>query len=204
MDMPATTNSFAPTDLKTLPTEQLMQLLVDVSRETAERMVFAAQVYMELESRGVNMAPFRTGIGRYWRAIAANKLAPEAVMRLAGNSTVLNALQSLPLAEQRRVLDEGVLRVVKEVNQPAVEVPLMAATTHDVNRAIDPVRGVVVEPNQQRVGMPRAKVASVATRPITVRFTEDEYRKLQLAATRHKKAVVDLIRMILQQDGVFK
>ena len=189
--------------LAELETEDLKHLLEQQMQVTADHDARRAAIWVELERRGEDMSRMRTGLAQYLPAVAARRLLPEAVVRLAGNRLALRAIASLEPDEQRRVLDAGSLLVVRATDTPADAVPLTLLTQADVRRAINPITGRSIPPEAQRQPARRIRQSTGFTHRVIVPLTEAEHRKLQDSAHRSQRSSAELIRQILKTDGTF-
>jgi len=89
--------------LKHLSTDDLRSHLARAIEMTAEAISYMASVVDELERRGEDLSAMRSGLLPYLRAVAARRLAPEAVVAFAGQRMFLRSLERLPLEEQREI-----------------------------------------------------------------------------------------------------
>lgn len=185
-------------ELQDVTTDDLRRRLAEQIQITARHVAHMAAIWAELERRGEDMSALRSGIARYLPAVAAGRLVPEAVVRLAGNTVALRAVSSLTPDNQMRLLSTGVLRVVRSPDTQPDDVPITLLTTRDVSRAIDSVRGEIIEPGSQRPLKSRARAAATMTRRAVVPLTDAEWVKLQGSAARSKRSLSDLIRQILR------
>ena len=85
-----------------LSNEELRALLVKKVSLSAVSLMEAAEIWKELQRRGVEMSAFRSGLGMYFPRIARGELAAEAVVAFAGQRVLLQHMIGMPLDEQRR------------------------------------------------------------------------------------------------------
>lgn len=182
--------------LTDMTTEQLESLLGKLIQRTAEAVLQMAAVWMELERRGRDMSALKAGIGQFLPAVAEGRLLPEAVVRFAGNSRTLSALMTMSHEAQRRTMALGYIEVVRTSTSPPEKVPLRRVTREDITRAVDPIRGDIIEPAKQRAPAVRSKPSNALSREITARFTEAEYAEFQAEAARCRKSSSDLLRQL--------
>ncbi len=97
-------------------------------------------------------------------------------------------------------MDDGVLTVVRDADEPPQIVPLALVSQQDVRRAIDGVRGEILPPDEQRPPRARSKNSTMSRRVILL-LTPEEHDKLQGAAARSKRSASDLVRQVLKNDG---
>lgn len=186
--------------LGVLPIDELRKMLAAEIEITAQHIAKMALVWAELERRGEDMSGLRSGIARYLPAIAARRLLPEAVVRLAGNTVALRAISGLVLNEQRRVLERGTIDVVREEGGGTLAVPITELSQGDARRAIDATTGSLILPADQRSPARRVSALKYTAR-VVVPLTAAEHRQLQDAAARTKRSSSELIRQLLKNEG---
>ncbi len=156
---------------------------------TANHVARLALIWAELERRGEDMSALRSGIGAYLASVAAGRLIPEAVVRLAGNRTALRAIAYLSVGEQRRIITAGTIAVKRHY---AVEdVPIHRLTPADVGRAFDVLEGRIRSPAEQSETKPRR--ARDPQKRIILSLTADQHRALLAHADRSKRSAAALI-----------
>ena len=89
-------------DCARLTNQQLREELAGQIALTATSLLRAAEIWSELQRRGVDMSALRSGLAQYLPRIASQELAAEAVVTFAGQYTLLRRLSGMPLADQRR------------------------------------------------------------------------------------------------------
>lgn len=92
-----------PYELGGMSTQQLREKLALSLTMTAKHLVFLATIWGELEKRGEDLSDLRMGMAVYLPQIAAGRLDADAVIRFAGQPTVLKSIAMLPVAEQREI-----------------------------------------------------------------------------------------------------
>lgn len=185
-------------DISSVPTADLRKELAANIGVTAKALARMAVIWGELERRGEDLSSLRSGLMAYMPAIAAGELLPEAVVRCAGQMTVLKMLSGLPLDQQQRLLEKGV--PVLELDSAtgttvAEQVPVERLTLAQARRAL--AAGHVREPAEQAaLLLPRAKSAAATVRgkEVTLRLTQEEYRKLRERAAAAGKRVPVFVR----------
>lgn len=85
--------------------DQLMETLVELMSITTDSLVRMAAVLRLLEDRGFDLSEIRIGLKDYIRKIAHGQLLPEVVARLQGHDLLLSRVASLPLPDQRKVVE---------------------------------------------------------------------------------------------------
>lgn len=91
------------TDIRNLDTDALRRELASALNHTARHLLYLASIWAELERRGEDLSALRSGINVYLPLIAAGSVVPEAVIRFAGNVTLLRAVTALPPDQQRKI-----------------------------------------------------------------------------------------------------
>jgi len=180
-----------------LTVDQLKAALAAQITTTAREVERLAAIWIELERRGEDMSSFRTGIARYLPAVAAGRLASEAVIRLAGNQTTLRALAALEPEEQRRLLDAGTVEVAGESGPRSVPLHLLSPT--EVHRAFDAIAGRVRTPAEQSVVV-RGKRRTQQRVRVVLMLTEAEHQALQAAARRTGRSASTLAVEALRNE----
>jgi len=182
-------------EIAALDTPRLRAELSRALTITAHGLAYLAAVWAELERRGEDLSDLRSGLAVYLPAIAAGRLAPEAVVQFAGQSTLLRRVMSLPVDEQRRLAAGEPLPVVvatpdgelveRRLPARALAARQIAQVFDDYGRVRTPIEQRQVAQQQRR---PPARPASAAAvrGALAVLSTEDlqqlaEERGLTLA-----------------------
>lgn len=134
-----------------MDTPTLRAELARVLTVTADTLVYLAAVWRELERRGEDLSALRSGIGQYIPLIANGQLAAEALVHFAGRISLLRAVQSLPIDEQRRLALGGKLPVVTiapDGQLDQTDVPAVSLTTEQIRMVFDV--GRIRAPSEQR------------------------------------------------------
>jgi hypothetical protein len=101
--------------IRAMDTAALRAELADAIGHTAKHLLRLALIWAELERRGEDLSDLRSGLGTYLPLIASGAVLPDVVVRFAGNNSLLRAVASLPVGEQRRLADgEPVLLAVRQ------------------------------------------------------------------------------------------
>lgn len=90
-------------DLKSLDTHELKQLLSAAVSVTAQYIQFIARVWHELESRGEDLSELRSGLMRYLPLVHDGKLDASVVISFAGQQLLLREIALMPVEEQKRL-----------------------------------------------------------------------------------------------------
>lgn len=175
-------------DLSEIPTETLRQELANAIGLTAKTLARLASIWAELEARGEDLSALRGGgLFSYLPQIAAGTLAPEVVVRCAGQATLIKHLSALPITAQHRALDNGVSIASLTAEGGIVETTksLEALSIADIRKAFS---GTEIRPVAQQIALiaPAARRRAPTTRGIIVkiRLTQEEYEALRREAAR--------------------
>lgn len=90
-------------ELGAMSNQQLRSELARSLTMTAQHLRFLAVVWRELETRGEDLSDLRTGLAVYLPQIAAGQLTADAVIRFAGQPSVLRAIATLAVDDQARL-----------------------------------------------------------------------------------------------------
>jgi hypothetical protein len=93
----------SPFELGNLSTQTLRSHLAQSLTMTAKHLKLLSLIWAELEKRGEDLSDLRIGLAPYMSQIAAGLLDAEAVIRFAGQPTVLKSVALLPLEKQRNI-----------------------------------------------------------------------------------------------------
>lgn len=92
--------------------DELRQELAKALEITADNLVWLARLWKELENRGEDLRELRTGLRTFLPQIADGSLDAQAAVQFAGNLTMLRALATMPIKEQRRLASGSRVPVV--------------------------------------------------------------------------------------------
>ncbi len=101
-----TTTSEPPAELAALAelsSERLRTALVKSLARTAAELKRLAWIVRILEERGEDLTDLRIGLLTYLRQIAYGRLAPEALVRFADSTSLMNVVAGLPVHEQEQL-----------------------------------------------------------------------------------------------------
>lgn len=99
-------------ELSSVPSDVLKERLVDALANAVSGLREAAQIVRVLEERGEDLSEFRGGLFSYLPRIAYGQVLPEVVVRFAGSAYLMNRVAQLPIPEQKRLGDGGMVDVV--------------------------------------------------------------------------------------------
>lgn len=136
----------------TLDTATLRAELSRALTITAHGLAYLAAVWAEPERRGEDLSDLRVGLAQYLPAIAAGRIAAEAVATFAGQSTVLKRVARLSLDDQRRLAAGEPVPVVSasaDGQYTERSLPLRVLTAPQVATVIDEF-GRIRTPIEQR------------------------------------------------------
>lgn len=94
-------------NLRACSTVELKAELANALKLTAHHLTYLAAIWGELEKRGEDLSALKTGIGKYLALIASGSLLAEAVVAFAGEPMLLRRVSMLPLAEQKKAIENG-------------------------------------------------------------------------------------------------
>lgn len=146
-------------------TNELKQQLTQGLSISARQLSYLAQIWRELENRGEDLSDLKSGLATYLPLIAEGKLAPEIVVKFAGQKTLISYAISLPLTEQRHLAENPVIPVV--------------TIDHDQNKTVkeQPINTFSPAALRQVIGHGR------------IRTEDEQYRALLIAKpTKSKKS----------------
>jgi len=156
-----------PYELGSMSTQALRAELAKSLTMSAQHLSYLAVVWGELEKRGEDLSDLRTGLAVYLPQIAAKRLDAQAVIRFAGQPTVLRSIAGLPLDRQQE-LAKGASVPVLSVNAAgeyqSVELPAYTLTAAQARMVFDGDKMRSVE--EQRAVLESVRVSkSRRTRP---------------------------------------
>lgn len=154
-------------DLRNMSTQRLREELAKSLTFSAKHLTYLAAVWSELEGRGEDLTELRTGLAAYLPQIAADRLDAEAVVRFAGQPTVLRSISGLPL-DRQRALAQGelvpVLTIDEQGKAETVELPAYTLTAAQARVVFsgDKIRGE----KEQRAVLEAQRIKKISrTRP---------------------------------------
>ena len=164
--MPASMPAIAPElptpyELNGMTTAQLRNELARSIAMSAKHLVYLAGIWAELEKRGEDLSELRTGLAAYLPQIAAGQLDASAVIRFAGQPTVLRSISSLPPARQKALATGEPVRVLT-VNAAgeyeSAEMPAYAMTAGQAKLVFDGSK--MRDPEEQRATLESARLTA--------------------------------------------
>lgn len=149
MDITTNTNSGnVPSELTALPTEALKARLADQMKMTAQHLQEMAYIWVELENRGVDLSELRTGLTDYLGRIASGELDARAVVQFAGSRQLLKYLATLPIAEQKTLVERGTVELLLPDSGETTTRKLTHLSSSEVTQVFG--HGVVRDTSAQR------------------------------------------------------
>lgn len=150
-------------ELGAMSTQQLRAALAQSLTMSAQHLAYLAAVWGELERRGEDLSDLRTGLAVYLPQIAAGRLEAAAVIRFAGQPTVLRSLAGLPLERQRELAQGApvpVLAVNARGEYETIELPAYTLTAAQARMVFDgdKIRSL----DEQRATLEAARVTRAA------------------------------------------
>lgn len=115
--------------LSAMSTQQLRANLAQSLTMTAQHLQHLSMIWAELEKRGEDLSDLRTGLAVYMPQIAAGRLDAQAVIRFAGQPTVLKSVAMLSIEEQHQIANGKPVRVLTVNAQGEYEDAEMPAYT---------------------------------------------------------------------------
>ena len=152
-----------PYELGSMSTLQLREKLAQSLTMTAQHLQYLSVIWAELEKRGEDLSDLRTGLAVYMPQIAAGRLDAQAVIRFAGQPTVLKSVAMLPIEEQHEIANGKPVRVLTVNAQGEYEDAEMPAYTLTAAQARMVFGGDKLRnPAEQRAILESARVAKTA------------------------------------------
>lgn len=143
MDLVIDTPALPTPDLAAMSTEELRGELALSLQLNARQLLHLAGVWRELERRGEDLNDLRSGMGAYLPMIGAGRLAADAVVKFAGQPTLLRALLDLPLDQQQEIVNDRPLAVLgldAAGNTRVTQLPAYTLTAAQVRQVFGPAR----------------------------------------------------------------
>lgn len=131
----------------------------DLTGRVFGRLTVLAAIWGELEKRGEDLSDLRTGLAVYLPQIAAGRLDAEAVVRFAGQPTVLRSLSGLPLQRQQALAKGEPVRVLTAAvdgSYTEAELPAYTLTAAQARMVFDGDK--IRSPEEQRATLESARV----------------------------------------------
>lgn len=94
---------FTPEELKKLPDEDLFGLLESLGGLTVKIVQLAGWLWRELTGRGHDLSRYKNVFMRYAPLIASGAVLPETVVKFQKLQTLLKAVASLPIPDQKKL-----------------------------------------------------------------------------------------------------
>ncbi|MFV0284743.1 MAG: hypothetical protein ACK5JE_13320 [Castellaniella sp.] len=154
-------------ELGSASNQQLREELARSLTFSAHHLAYLAAVWAELERRGEDLSDLRTGLAVYLPQIAAGRLDAEAVIRFAGQPTVLRSISGLS-PDRQRALAKGepvkVLTVDESGRFEESSIPAYALTASQARMVFDGDK--ILNGDEQRAILESRRVSkAVRVRP---------------------------------------
>lgn len=146
----------------------------------------------------------RTGLAVYLPAIAAGTLDAEAVVRFAGQRTLLTRLATLPVPEQRRLTKGGALSVAVRTADGAVvprQMPAASLTAQQARMVID---GGRIRSMDEQKDLLASEAGDDLVSDSGIRLTAADHRALVRAAAERGVTLPELVRRTLADAGLLR
>lgn len=95
-----------------IESDQLRRMLADCLSRAVDGLRDAAAIVRVLEERGEDLSEFRGGLFNYLPRIAYGQVLPEVIVRFAGSAHLMSRIAQLPIPQQKRLGDGGMIDVV--------------------------------------------------------------------------------------------
>jgi hypothetical protein len=144
-------------EIEALADDQIEKRFAEATLRTAHGLLEMAACVRVLENRGHNLSGLKMAILPYLRLIAHGQLMPELVLRFAASPSLLAAAARLPMPDQKRLIDKGVvpMAVIEADRSIGIrEVDPRVLSRRELSRVFGETG--LVPPNQQIVA-PHAK-----------------------------------------------
>lgn len=194
----------SPRDIAAADTSTLRAELARALTLTAKQLAYLAAIWRELERRGEDLSDLRTGLAVYLPAIAAGTLDAEAVVRFAGQRTLLARLATLPVPEQRRLTKGGALSVAVRTADGAVvprQMPAASLTAQQVRMAID---GGRIRSMDEQMDLLASGAGDDLISDSGIRLTAADHRALVRVAAERGVTLPELVRRTLADAGLLR
>jgi hypothetical protein len=182
---------------RALDTPTLRSELSRILTLSADHLAYMAAIWQELEARGENLSELKTGLGVYLPLIAARKLDAEVVVKFAGNKTLINAMVSLPIDEQRRLAHGGTVAVIDE-HGTTKNVPIIQLRGRQIKMVID--AGRIRPPEEQTDIATKAKKPKMTN--ASTYLGAEEYEALKTNAASRGLNISKIIHDTLIAAGL--
>jgi hypothetical protein len=151
------------TELLNMSSQALRERLAQSLTMTAQHLQHLSRIWAELERRGEDLSDLRTGLAVYMPQIAAGRLDAGAVIRFAGQPTILRSIAGLPL-ERQQALANGepvpVLTVNADGKYEPTDMPAYALTAAQARMVFDGDK--IRSGDEQRAMLESARVSKAA------------------------------------------
>ncbi|KZX00051.1 hypothetical protein JL49_13195 [Pseudoalteromonas luteoviolacea] len=194
------------TQIATASNDELRNALSAGLAITSKMLAYLAKIWRELENRGEDLKALKSGLAVYLPLIGDEKLDPDVVVKFAGQKTVLNSLITLPIDEQRKLLDDGSIFYVTltEHNERSVEeIPLTILGSTQAKQVIKD--GRIVSPDEQFADLVQQKPARKTRnkRKVARKAVVEEANGDELLSVAGKRIKIDnLIHALSEHYGV--
>lgn len=134
--------------------------------------------------------------------IASRRLDAEAVVRFAGNRSVLSAVATLPLEEQRQLAKGGTVPVVSACDDGQYitqKIPASNLKPSQVKLVFDAGR---IRPASEQQTLIKPSKQQTRKRTVPVKFAEEEHRALKIMAAETGKTIPEIILDGLRSAGM--
>lgn len=190
-----------PYELGTMSTQMLRTALAQSLTMTAQHLRYLAVIWRELESRGEDLSDLRTGLAVYLPQIASGQLTADAVIRFAGQPTVLRAIATLPESDQVRMARGDSVQVLSagdDGQYTAVDLPAHTLTSAQVRLLVGP--GKLRSVAEQKSILEAAKLATAGRQRLGATAPRVRYdaRTDRIMVGRASATVAEMLRAVAE------
>ncbi len=122
-----------------------LQTQIGITLSSIERL---SVIWGVLEKRGEDLSAYKVGILKFISYLPNRKLAPNALLRLAGNETLLRSVMRFPIAMQDELLAKK-LTVVRA--DKSVRINLEELKSYEIKNVLDFKNNTIFSPSEQSV-----------------------------------------------------
>lgn len=154
-----------------------------------------AALWVEATRRNLDLSEMKFALAAFLPAVARGELLPALVVSMAGQTRSLQRLADLPVHEQRRLADGGLVEVFRP-DRGVVEKPLRGLSFPELASVV--VGGRVLSADEQRRAFknrPTRQARKSTT--VTLRLAPDTYNDAARAAADAGMTIDDYLRRLI-------
>ena len=147
--------------LRKLDVDDLKKELVKELGVSVSHLIRLASIVRVLEEKGENLTELRLGMLTHLRRIAYGQLLPETVVALQTSPMLLTRVASLPLPDQKQIVEQGYVEVAEPDIEQSRRVPLLSLARNEIMQVFgkDEIRDLDAQRNYLRNHQPRRRQA---------------------------------------------